>query len=147
MYQYTGCGLDNILLADGYREHETPYGRSVAVEDVQGLHRAIAESIVDSKPTLSGKEFRFLRLELEMSQKRIGEIIGAGAQAIAIWEKKDKVTKSGDHFIRYLYKRYTGGDPDIVALIDRLNSLDKDNFHKNVEFKYDQENTIWKKVA
>src|SRR5215469_208427 len=148
MYNYRGTGLDNIWLLNGYEEHETPLGKSISIEDLDNLHKAIAGALVDSKPELTGKEFRFLRTELEMSQTTLAEYIGVQAQTVANWEKENvPVQKYGDHIIRHLYKRYFGGDPDIVALVNRLNDLEKDHFHR-VKFEHNSKDgtSAWKMV-
>src|SRR3981081_3052180 len=61
MYHYRECGLPNVYLENGYHEIETPYGRGVSIEDVEGLHIAIAHALVEEKPSLTGPEVRFIR--------------------------------------------------------------------------------------
>lgn len=146
MYHYTGCGLDNVWLTGGYRESQTPYGKGFAVEDIEGLHRAIGQYLVDCKPVFSGKEFRFLRNELELSQKSFGEIVGKDAQTVALWEKNNNVPIYGDRFIRMIYKHHVGGDSNIVALVEHLNALEKAHFEK-LEFDFDQQQACWKNVG
>ena len=147
MYQYIGCGLDNIWLSDGYRVKQTPYGTSVSVEDVEGLHNAIGMYLVNFKPILSGKEFRFLRNELEMSQKSFGDLLGISDQAVALWEKMDNVAVYGDRMMRVLYKNHRGGDDNILALVSRLNEMEKFDFEKKVSFELDKQDTVWKQVG
>ena len=65
MYHYRECGLPNVYLVNGYREIKTPEGSGIAIEDVEGLHMAIARDIVDTKPILSGPEVRFIRKFLD----------------------------------------------------------------------------------
>jgi len=36
MYHYTDAGLKNVWLTNGYQQQNTPYGRVVAVQDVEG---------------------------------------------------------------------------------------------------------------
>ncbi len=148
MFNYRGAGLGDIQLINGFTEHNTPFGKSVSIEDLDGLHKAIGRALVDSKPELTGSEFRFLRLELDMAQKTIADYIGVEAQTVANWEKgKIPVQKYGDHIIRHLYKHYFGGDPDIVALVNRLNDLEIDAF-KRISFERNLDEGIptWKMV-
>ena len=42
MYHFIESGLPNIWLRNGYTEENSPYGPTVAFEDIFGLHRAIA---------------------------------------------------------------------------------------------------------
>ena len=64
MYHYTGCGLPNVYLKNGYEIVKTPYGKGVTIRDMDGLHLAIGATIVNSPEPLIGHEFRFLRTEL-----------------------------------------------------------------------------------
>src|SRR4030095_4658011 len=86
LYHYTLCGLDNIWLVNGYKHHDTAYGPGVAVEDVDGLHRAIATDLICGKRDLSGKELRFLRKGLDLSQEGLAMLLGTTAQTVARWE-------------------------------------------------------------
>ena len=125
MINYKGAGLKNIWLANGYEVKDTKYGTATAVEDVEGLHRAIGQSILNSKPKLSGEEFRFFRKELNMSQQAAGNMLGYEAQTVAIWEKEDKVPKSADLLIRGLYtEKVIHENVALGELIDCVNQMD-----------------------
>jgi len=60
-FQYTACGLDKFWLPNGYEVKATRHGEAVAVNDVDGLHQLIANTLIDKPGRLTGKEFRFLR--------------------------------------------------------------------------------------
>ncbi|ECT1022836.1 transcriptional regulator [Salmonella enterica] len=102
MYHYTECGLDNVWLRSGYTEKKTKYGDAVAFEDVNKLHDEICHVLMRKSSRLSGQEFRFLRKELGFSQGRLGDIMGVTHQAVAIWEKSNKVPLMNDLFLRGL---------------------------------------------
>ncbi|HKJ10468.1 MAG TPA: helix-turn-helix domain-containing protein [Gammaproteobacteria bacterium] len=125
MYHYTGCGLRNVYLKNGYKVRETAYGKTVAVEDLDGLHQAIACDLINYKPKLTGTEFRFLRKELGMSQKRLAELLSSTEQSVSLWERKGSVPKWADRMIRLLYLEYMQANPSIVQLVDKLNHLDR----------------------
>lgn len=88
MYKYTGCGLDGIFLKNGYTLEDTPYGNGVAIEDIEGLHRAIARDILRQKTPMTGHQFRFLRKEQDLVQEEAAELFRVNVQTIANWEKK-----------------------------------------------------------
>ena len=69
---YTACGLDNVWLASGFTVKETKYGKGVSIEDVDGLHQLLASNLVEKKGLLTGKEFRFLRVHLGLTQQSLG---------------------------------------------------------------------------
>ncbi|MES9904486.1 MAG: transcriptional regulator [Sedimenticola sp.] len=126
MLQYTGSGLDYIYLKNGYEEHETPYGNSIAIHNLKGLHLAIALDIIKNRAVLSGDELRFLRIELGFSQRRLGELVGRSSQSVALWEKgKQKIPAGADHMVRLVALEMLNEAPHIVELIDRINELDR----------------------
>lgn len=126
MIEYTGCGLPNIYLSNGYAEVDTPFGKSVSIDDVEGLHRAIGMEIVNREPTLSGQEFRFLRKELLLSQDKLGGLLGRDSQTIALWEKeKGDLPKMADMLLRAIYTEHLNENVQIMNMIERLNELDR----------------------
>ncbi len=105
MYHYTSCGLDNVFLRNGFTRTETPYGTAVSIEDVEGLHLAIASDLLRQKTPLTGAQFRFLRKEQDLTQAEIGAILGVSEQTIAAWEKQrdTHVQRMADISIRAYY--------------------------------------------
>jgi len=134
MYEYLESGLKNIFLVNGYRIKTTTYGKAVAIEDVEGLHETIARCLIEDKKHLTGPEFRFIRKFLDMSQKRIGELAGVGELTIHNWEKRSRLPKWADRWIRLFLIRKCG-DSDFSELVDRLNSIDRDEMAKRWMFE------------
>jgi DNA-binding transcriptional regulator YiaG len=84
---YRDCGLDNIFLMNGF-EVETHDGEEyLTVSDIDGLHKAIGLHIILERKAPSGKELRFLRDEMEMSQVDLGKALSVSDQSVARWEK------------------------------------------------------------
>lgn len=103
--QYTGCGLDNIYLSNGFTKIETPYGEKYAINDIDGLHKAIGSYLTRGKKDLSGDEIRFLRHELLMSQYSLAVILGVTEQTVHRWEaEKTEIPKSSERLLRLLYQ-------------------------------------------
>ena len=125
-YQYRHCGLENVYLANGYTIKDTPYGEAISIRDIDGLHCAIGMYLVREKKTLTGPEARFLRHELDFSQRTLGELLNKSNQAVARWEKgKSKIDGPSDRLLRLLYlQRYSKGTSKIKALLERLAELD-----------------------
>ena len=124
MYHYRECGLRNVWLANGFDEHETPYGPGVAIHDLEGLHRAIARGLVTKGGKLTGSELRFLRHQMDLSQARLATLLGNEAQTVAIWEKRGTQPKLADRFIRALWREQDEGNAHIRAMIERLTDTD-----------------------
>ena len=53
-FHYTACGLANVWLASGYKLKTTRHGTAVAVNDVDGLHQLIANTLIDKPGRLTG---------------------------------------------------------------------------------------------
>jgi putative transcriptional regulator len=125
-YFYKECGLDNVILVGGVTIRDTPRGQTTRIEDVDGLHRAIAQALLSERKKLSGRELRFLRHELNMTQEVLAALLGTDAQSVARWEnKKFKVPGPADRLIRFLYKEQINGNPEIVDPLRRLAELDE----------------------
>jgi putative transcriptional regulator len=112
MYHYLECGLNNVYIANGYREVETPYGAAVSIEDVYGLHKAIARGLVNTKPTLSGAEVRFIRKFLELTQARLADLLGVEEQSVRRWEGLEELPKQADRSVRLVFRDMLH-DPDL----------------------------------
>ena len=121
MYRYTESGLRNVWLANGYKLRETPYGKGVAIENLDGLHRAIARQIVRLPRPLGGAEFRFLRKQLELSQAGLAGYLGCNPQALARWEKgKSRIPKPAERLLRAFYRESDEGNAQIRELVERI---------------------------
>lgn len=107
MYHYRESGLTNVYLVNGYREIETPHGRGVSIEDVAGLHMAIAHMLIEEAPSLTGPEVRFIRKYLDLTQMQLAELLGVEDQSVRRWEKLGRVPKQADHGIRLVFRDLT----------------------------------------
>ena len=129
-YHYTECGLTNVWLANGYAIRKTKYGEGVSIHDVDGLHRALARAL-SNKPNLTGAEVRFLRKEMGLSQRGLGELLGVTDQSVALWERKGRLPRTADRLLRLIYVEHDKGNAPIVSFIQRINDLDQ-NDHDSI---------------
>lgn len=126
MYHYTRCGLDNVWLVNGYREEDLgEYGKTVVIEQVEDLERVIARRLVDQDRPLTGQEFRFLRVMLDLSQTAVGRRLGKDYQSVARWEAdaRKPVPRFADIAIRARYLEAIGERPLFTQIEDRLAEL------------------------
>lgn len=101
MHHYTESGLRNIWLANGFKQHKTAYGKGIAFDNIEGLHREIGRHLCAYRPRLTGPEFRFLRHELDLLQSALAALLGNNEQAVAFWKKsKVKVPAWADRLMR-----------------------------------------------
>ena len=125
MYHYTACGLDNVWLTNGYVEKNTPYGMAVAVVKADELHELLASDIVKKKALLTGKELRFLRVQMGLSQDGFARIHGVTEQAISLWERqRNKVPVANDRLTRMYYLAHVAKDTPLGQAIERLKTVE-----------------------
>lgn len=145
MYHYRECGLRNVWLANGYQEHDTPYGAGISIDDVEGLHHVIARGLIAKGGKLTGAEFRFLRQEMGLSQAKLATMMGNEAQTIALWEKRSTQPKLADRFVRAIYREQDEGNAHILQMLERL--VDSDLEESDVRFTLEQGGDGWKLAA
>lgn len=111
MHHYTDGGLKNVWLQNDFELGSTPYGKGIAIHDVEGLTKAICLSLAAKTSSLSGIEFRYIRSAgMLLSQAGLGAMMGADVQSVARWEKHGRLPKRADKMIRVLYLAHTDGD-------------------------------------
>ena len=137
--------MRNVWLANGYEEHETPYGPGTSIHDVEGLHAAIARGLINKPGKLSGTELRFLRQEMNLSQAKLATMLGNDAQTVALWEKRGSQPKMADRFIRAIYRELQEGNAHIQEMIERL--VDSDVVEADARFTLQQDDDGWKFAA
>ena len=127
-YHYTECGLENVWLENGYQMHDTDYGPAVSFSDADALHRVIGSLIIESARPLNGAEVRFLRGEMDLSQKRLGLLLGLDEQTVRRWEKlaESDIPGAPDRLIRQIYAEYVNTASGLRKLLERLAAHDRD---------------------
>lgn len=136
MYHYTDSGLDNIWLANGYKEHREDGETFVGIHDIEGLHEQIGLAITNKATEITAKEFKFLRIELNLSQSKLGELMGVTDQTIARWEKSENdISRIGDVILRALYKEFLDNESDISQMLTTLSDLDVRESSDRLEFE------------
>jgi len=86
-YRYDECGLDNVILV-GLEVCEDDGGESViTIRNPNGLHRAIVEGIAKKPCGITGRELRFVRTELGLTQAELANVISKDVQTVGRWER------------------------------------------------------------
>jgi len=102
-YHYKACGLDDVYLLNGYELVETSYGKGVQIENIEALHKVIAMHLVMMQNPLKPKEFRFLRKQLNRTQKELGDLMKITDQTVARYEKAEcEIPATTDFTLRML---------------------------------------------
>ena len=148
-YHYTESGLDHIWLESGFTLESHPkYGELVSIWNVRGLHLAIGQWLVGQPRRLTGAEFRFLRTEMDISQRALGQLLGVTDQAIAKWEKAGQrpvTNQAAERLLRMFYSRYIGAI-EFASLLDRITQLDAEIAERELHLEKGAEGG-WAKAA
>ncbi len=141
-YHYTECGLDNVYLINGFTLNDG----ELFIQDIHGLHRAIAHSLLTLPRKLKGREVRFVRHYLDLSQKCLGEILGSDYQSILRWESnKNKITNSADKLLRVYLSEFLDEKSNAKQLLDHLAHLDNQRADDNLELQ--RKKNEWQEAA
>jgi DNA-binding transcriptional regulator YiaG len=125
MYHYTQCGLDNVWLENGYKVKKTAYGQAVAIEDADGLHKVLALELIAKQGRLSGKELKFLRVAMGLSQGGLGKLVGATEQSVSLWERTGKVPQAADGLTRMLAAEKLNGNCKVSEVVERISTVER----------------------
>lgn len=92
-YHYTECGLDNVFIEgmDMIQDHARE--DIVVIPAIGMLHKVIAEGIVKLPTKMSGRELRFLRSEMGMTQSRLAEVLKVTLLTVGRWEREETPIK------------------------------------------------------
>lgn len=148
MYQYSECGLDYVYLVNGFNRVPIEDGQTVTViEDVDGLHFAIRNYVVGMPRRLTGAEIRFLRKEMDVSQRQLALVVGVEEQTVSLWERgAHEIPQAAELVLRTWVKEHDSNQPEIRELTERMNALDRELFElEKLELK--RSGTEWVKKA
>jgi DNA-binding transcriptional regulator YiaG len=129
---YTACGLDNVWLENGFTVKSSALGEVVSVQDVDGLHHLLAMTLVQKPGLLTGKEFRFLRVQLGLSQEALGQLLDFSENAVSLWERKDTVPLTCDHWLRMCVLAKLAGNTKVADALERIKTVQKLVYQKYV---------------
>ena len=144
VYHYRESGLENVRLENGFVIHDTEYGKAVAIDDVEGLHRLIGRTLL-KKSKWSSAELKFVRKEMGMSIKMLAELIGTGDQTVSLWERGKRMPETASRLLRALYSQRVLGNTSVKAPLGRLQEIDQANPHKLTLRKVDR--GTWREAA
>lgn len=142
LLHYTACGLPNVWLENGYTKKETKYGMAISVEDIDGLHRLLATKLIEKKGLLAGCEFRFLRVQLGLTQEGLGKFLDVSENAVSLWERKDAVPSVYDHMLRLMVMAKFSGNTKISDAIERVQTVEKLAYQRYVVKGVDGERRV-----
>lgn len=130
---YNWCGLDDVYLLSGFERIQDEDGESIIIKDMDGLHNAIAMHLARHKKALNGKEIRFLRHEMDLTQEDLANLLAVTSQTVARWEKKeDTIPGPAELLLRILYLGHIEHGVDVRALAEELRAIDDSTIEKQM---------------
>lgn len=104
VYRYDeAVGLPDVRLQDVEVSRCPRCGETeVAIPNIEGLHRAIAMSLVGKRQRLMPHEVRFLRKYLGLSQADFAARIGADPDTVSRWETRGPIGTQADKLLRLM---------------------------------------------
>lgn len=145
MYHYVESGLDNVWLSGvGIVRKETPYGETVAIKNVEQLHRLIGMSIVQNTDHIGAQEVRFLRHELNWSQSQLAKTLDVKEGTVGRWERGETLIQGPAKVALCLL--YTGfcEESKVAELVKEIASLDRQLTASRHSFCMD-DNNDWRR--
>ena len=130
-----GCRKRDVerppALAGLSRQAPTPGGilthKGVSIQNLAGLHRAIGQWLIKQPRPLNGAELRFIRTEMELTQRALAAIIGTEEQTLRLWEKgRDKfMSGTADRLLRAVHSEFLGNNLHILRMLEKLADRDR----------------------
>ena len=138
---YNWCGLDDVFLVSGYECHQTDDGEDVVIQDLDGLHRAIGLHLAEHKKALNGKEIRFLRHAMDLTQSELSDLLGVNDQTVARWEKQETdIPAPAELLLRVLFLGHVHKKVDVRELATELREKDSPSVERQV---FTEKNGVW----
>ena len=138
--RYQGADLGNVHLENGYTTRRLADGEEViSIKDVEGLHQAIAEALIDLPTPSDGSKFRFLRKHLELTQREAGKKLGIEEQTVSLWERNQlEVPRYADLMMRALVQEAVRGCIVFSEILARLNTSAQASHGERLVFAFSE---------
>lgn len=146
MYHYTESGLTTVWLANGYHYDVINGEQFTSIDDVDGLHRLIGKILVNRCKPLVADEIRFIRVEMNMSQKVLATLLGVDIQTVARWEKgQTSLPRTADVALRALYAESIDETSDVGHLLRiQVDSQVQQSMEKLV---FEERGHVWQRAV
>lgn len=148
-YHYKECGLSNIYLKNGFTITDSPRGEMVSISDIKGLHAAIGEDIASQPDELNGAEIRYLRKEMDLSQRALAEILSVKEITVRKWEcGGSNINTPTAKLLCLYYLSFLYGSAAIHDYIEKVNQRDKQLYNRvQINYNFEAESHVWHQKA
>jgi putative transcriptional regulator len=102
---YIEARLDNVVLVGIPMHRCTACGEVMPeLKNIEKIHNSIAEALIKKSASLTGKEVRFLRKEMDKSAKDLAALLSVSPVTVSRWETgAEPVGIVSDKLVRMLY--------------------------------------------
>lgn len=117
-YRYVECGLKDVFLINGFKVETHEGEEYVFIHNVEDLHWAIGRHLATrhGKP-LNGRELRFLRKTMNLTQSELAAEFGKKSQTVARWEKGEvSVPVSEEKLLRAIFLAKAMSEEDAAVI-------------------------------
>lgn len=142
-YHYTECGLDNVFIEGMTLMKDHAGEETITIPAIGLLHQVIAEGIVTLPSKMSGRELRFLRTEMGLTQAQFAEILKVTLLTVSRWEREETaIHDAAEMLTRLLAVERLGLDVQLgvdevsskvtlapMRVAIRINGSDPKNYH------------------
>lgn len=138
-YNYSECGISNVMIYGITPFIDDEGDEVVSIKNIEGLHKAIAQAVIQKKGPMTSEELRFLRTEMEETQEAFAKTMGYERLQISRWEKGDvRIPQAIDMLIRAIavQKLFKNKGPDIEETSKKIS--EKADEDLNIEADDDQ---------
>ena len=106
---YKIAGLDNVVLVGLDVCDDDDGDPVITIKNVNLLHRALVHALATKPCAMTGKELRFARTELGLTQAALSELIQVDIQKIGRWERGEySLDTTAEIVIRVLMLQHIG---------------------------------------
>jgi transcriptional regulator with XRE-family HTH domain len=89
IYYYTESGLDNVTIFGVNPVVDDSGEETVSIANLPGLHRTISFALIKLPRGLNGKELRFIRTEMGLTQAELALLVHKDGQTVGRWERNE----------------------------------------------------------
>ncbi len=137
MFHYKDCGLSIVWLINGYAQEKMNKDIVYRIEDKPGLHRLIAKALINRRGSLTGQEMYFIRSEMKLLTRELGEKMGVGASVVSQWEQSaHPLPRGADIALRTIYVGLLLEDSERELHVHLLSESGQDRFIERLIFRF-----------
>ena len=100
-YRYTDCGLDDVIIHNASFVKDDEGEAVTIIPHINLLHKEIALGIILADGSMNGKELRFLRTHLGLTQDELAEKLHKERLTVGRWERGEvPIENMAEVFVR-----------------------------------------------